>query len=91
MVTDSLLSVLGGVLSWIAGLLPDWEAPADLDGAIATLGTAVGWAADLGNWFPWPVILGAGGLVMAALVIAVAIRLVRITASFLTLGGGSAA
>jgi hypothetical protein len=68
---------------------PDGEQVPD---AVASgLGTVLGYAAGFGNWVPWGQVGPALLVVLALLVAAGGVKLVRIAASFLTFGGGSAA
>jgi hypothetical protein len=61
------------------------------DGVQQGIGTVLGYATGFGHWIPWNVVGPALALCIAGMVTAGGIRLVRIIASFLTLGGGSAA
>ncbi|MEI8081427.1 MAG: hypothetical protein WCI74_06225 [Actinomycetes bacterium] len=91
MVTEWLMNTFSGTVAWLMMLVtvpapPSWLA--DAGGYIATVGTYV---TGTGVWIPWALIsavLGGWAVVMVAMV---AIKGLRIVASFLTLGGGSAA
>jgi len=80
-------SMVRVVLGWVPTVTP----PAFLSDAGGFLSTAGEWVGDTSAWIPWPFV----GAVLLAWVVAigamVAIKGVRIVASFLTLGGGSAA
>lgn len=91
MVIDWLLGIVESVLTTVLGWLPVVEAPAWLStagGWIATVGTYV---EGTGVWIPWAVIAGVIAAWVVAMATMVTIKGVRIVASFLTLGGGSAA
>ncbi len=91
MITDAVLMWLSDFFVGLIGTLPDFNSPAwltdTLPDGIQTVGQ---YASKMGPWIPYDAV----GLVLATVAaivgIALAIRLVRIVASFLTLGGGSA-
>lgn len=75
----------------VLGLLPDDDVPAFAQGAASALQSVFSAGYGLGAWIPWSTAAVCAGAVIASLLIGLAIRVVRIIASFFTLGGGSAA
>jgi len=91
-ITEFFLFLMRSIAELVLSLFPDGPDPDELDGTVTSgLGTLFGYAGGFGSWVPWSTIGGALLLVVACLVAAGVIKLVRIVASFLTLGGGSAA
>jgi hypothetical protein len=91
-IADFFITTMGYLASLVLSLFPDSTGPGEAQGAIATgLGTVFGYAAGFGAWVPWSAIGPAVLVVTAVFLVAGVIRLVRIVASFLSFGGGSAA
>jgi hypothetical protein len=91
MITEALMSVLSGFVNAVLGSLPVIPVPtwlSDLSGGVSTI---AGYGAGLGVWMPVPLIVAVISTLLAAWLIAFGIKVARIVASFLTLGGGSAA
>lgn len=95
MITQWLVEIVGNVVTWILGLLPTLTVPEYLSGTGG--GTANGTVTDAvsGLWsfdafLPVTQLVAACALVLASLLVAVTVRVVRIVASFLTAGGGAA-
>lgn len=93
MVTDAILNVVTSVVSWIVGLLPTLTFPSALTdtgtGSVhATMTGAVSSLWSLDAFLPVSQLVAAAALVLAALLLSVTVRIVRIVASFITLGGG---
>lgn len=89
------------IFEWLYGLLASlWEAlcaalpavpvPGWLTGGAATVGEVLGKAAALGNWVPFELAAVVVASVVVCLLAGVAIKVARIVASFMTVGGGSA-
>lgn len=96
MVTSAVLSVLSNVVTWVLGLIPHITLPTYLTATGAgslngTLTSAVSGLWSIDAFIPVTQLIAAAVLVLAALGLAVTVRVVRIVASFATLGGGSAA
>lgn len=91
MVTEWIMSAFAAVVSTVLGWIVLPEVPAFIGEAPAFISEVGTYLHGTGAWIPW----GLLGSVVAAVVVAfgvmVTIKLVRIVASFLTLGGGSAA
>lgn len=91
MIVEGLMSFFFALVRTVMQLLPSFNPPeafTNANGWIADIWAA---GAGLGAWIPWSVVGIATGMVIAAIGIGFAIKLVRIVASFLTAGGGSAA
>lgn len=73
--------------SWLASVVP--PVPAWVGDITAGLSEIAQTAALFGAWVPWGLVVIVLGLVVVVIGIAFAIRIARIVASFLTLGGGS--
>jgi hypothetical protein len=91
MITNAVLGALLSVSGWLVGLFPDAELPgwlAEIPTQVAAVGQYLGGTAA---WFPWNTVGLAVASVLVACGVGLVLKLVRIVASFLTLGGGSAA
>lgn len=96
MITEAIINVLAGILSWVLGLMPTIALPpyvtgtgaGTANGALTTAMTAL-WSVDA--IVPVAQLIAAAALVLLALGVAVGVRVLRIIASFLSAGGGSAA
>lgn len=84
-----LTTVLVGVLRGIGALVPD--VPGWVVSMTTGLGSVADYAASMSTWVPFGFVLGVAGSVLACVAAGFLIKLVRIVASFLTAGGGSAA
>lgn len=94
MITDLFFSALGALVGFVAGLidLVDLPDPGDTIGqASGAWATVVGYMAGAAGWLAFDVALACLAVIAALGLAAVSIKLIRIAASFLTLGGGSAA
>jgi hypothetical protein len=91
MITDAIISALAALLSWVGGLFPTITLPAGLTEGLATFGTYAAKYWELGHILPVGAMAAGFGLVVLASAVALAIKVIRIVASFLTAGGGSAA
>lgn len=91
MVTGAILHALANAASWLLGLIPSWTPPSWLGDLVTFMGGVVSNALQLGNWIPWPLVGAAFLIVWTATGVALAVRIGRIVASFLTAGGGGAA
>jgi hypothetical protein len=92
MILEWLFTLVASLVRFVLGLFPPMPDVSSLSGsissAVATLST---YASQVGNFVPWAYVKTCMGIVLAALLTAVVIRIVRIVASFFTAGGGSAA
>jgi len=90
MITEALLNIVFGPVTWILGMLPDWSPGPEL----VNLDTSVnGWFdqfAGIGVWVPWPIVGTAIAAVLAAALFNVVARLVLWIYSLVPVfGGGS--
>jgi hypothetical protein len=90
-----LTGALTSVLSFVVGLFPTWTYPSWLSGSSTTAGTLGGYAHAIGGamgdfsaWIPLSVVGPCLAAVLAALGVSLAVRVIRMIASFLTGGGG---
>lgn len=91
MITALLLFIVGGLISAIGLLFPTSSPSAATGAAIDGVGTVMGYASGFSIWLPFGIMGTCAAVVVGIFVIGLTIRLVRIVASFLTGGGGSAA
>lgn len=91
MVTDAILRALANFLSWVVGLFPTITLPEWVAIVTGFISGIVTQALQLGNWIPWPMVGLAFVFIWGAFIVALAVRIARIVASFFTAGGGSAA
>jgi len=88
MVTDAIVGAITGFLVWVLSLITVPEPPDFLDDAGGYIATVGGFVANTSMWIPWALIAGVIGAWVVAMGAMIAIKGVRIVASFLTLGGG---
>ena len=85
---DLLLAAVQKLGAKLDSLIPDppgWVAQAP-----AMIATVLGYATSLGNWVPVGLFAAVTASVVVCLVAGFAIKVARIVASFVTLGGGGA-
>ena len=89
------VEALFAVVRWFVGLLPSWTWPSWLDGSSTSGSTLGGYAhtigaalGDVSSWVPLSIVGGCLTAIVAALGVSVAVRVVRMVASFLSGGGG---
>jgi len=90
-IVEAIVRVAVGLVRMILNLLPNTPAPAWLADGDGVLQTIWSYGAGLGAWVPWTTFSTVFAAVMLCLSVSLTIRLVRVIASFLTGGGGSAA
>lgn len=91
MIVELLVTALVAVVSAVGGLFGSVAVPEWVDAISGVSSELAGYAAGFGNWFPIADAIIALSFVVACTLIGFGIKLVRIVASFLTAGGGSAA
>ena len=92
MIVEWVFSLVATIINFILGLMPPLPDTGSISGQVASaVGTLSGYASSLGSWVPWSTIESCIGLILATLAVSFVIKVVRITASFFTAGGGSAA
>lgn len=89
--TDALLDMLKSLIGGLLGTLPTIAVPSWLSSASGSASEVAAMGAGLGVWIPAPLIMTVAGALLLAWLAGFAVKGVRIVASFLTLGGGSAA
>lgn len=91
MIVEWFLSVVVSIWEALTGALPSFDPPAwltDSDGLVTDI---LGYTTSMGAWVPMDVGLTVFAAILLCMVIGFGIKIVRIVASFLTAGGGSAA
>jgi hypothetical protein len=90
MIVHWVMVAIADFVSAIGSLLTVPSPPAFLSSLPGWIGTVGGYVANTGVWLPWSLAAAVGSAYAAILGVGLAIKLVRIAASFVTLGGGSA-
>jgi hypothetical protein len=91
-ISEFFIWVMASTARLVLGLFPVGPSADQAPDAMASgLGTVLGYAGGFGNWIPWTQVGPALLVVLGLLLAAGGVKLVRIAASFLTFGGGSAA
>lgn len=91
MILQWLAETFAGLLVSFIGLFPTFTLPDWWQTALDYWNDTLETAGQLGYWFPLPLIALVAAAIVAAVGISIAVKLIRIVASFFTLGGGSAA
>lgn len=91
MITEAIIGVLAGLLTFVIGLFPEVERPDWLDSVVTTIADGLQSASHYGQWIPLGAVGGSIAFVLACFAAAFAIRVVRMALSLFTGGGGSAA
>lgn len=91
MVTQGIVAAYAWFVAFLGSLVNFPPVPAFVADAGGYATTVGGYVVSTGAWIPWPIlasVLAAYGVCLAA---GLVVKTVRIVASFVTLGGGSAA
>jgi hypothetical protein len=91
MITEAVVRLFAGLLTLIGNLMPNVNTPGFFDSVAGAVGTVAGFMAPLGNWVPFSAAVQGTTFVLACVAAALVVKLVRITVSLLTGGGGGAA
>lgn len=92
MITDAILGFFFGLAEFVVGLLPDFAAPEWMTTTLpGWIGQASSYISGVDALFPFSHAATVLGFVMAGCATALLVKLTRIVASFVTMGGGSAA
>lgn len=96
MITEALMDAVGAVWGWLLALLPsvslpEWVAGEGSTSLVSMLQLGVSLPKYFDGWVAASVVYGFAALCLTAFVVRWAVKVVRIVASFVTLGGGSAA
>jgi hypothetical protein len=90
-ITEALVRVWSAVTSWLLSLMPAWDAPVWITTATSWLADGLA-EVDAFAWFlPVAAVRHAVLFLLVCMAVLWAVRGVRIVASFMTGGGGSAA
>lgn len=91
MITEAVANFFLGLVAALLSFLPTNEPPEWLTSIGGFVGTVYGYAGQMGAWFPVTLVRNVALAVLTAYLVGFGVKVVRIIASFLTLGGGSAA
>lgn len=91
MITDALIRFGGWIVHSLLGLIPEWTAPEWVTSAGSAIASVLSWVDSLSVWFPMRLLGVVAAAVTGAWLVSFGVKIVRIVASFLTAGGGSAA
>jgi len=89
-IIEWLLSLMAGAWEGLCAALPAVPVPAWVSAGSGSVASVLGMAAQLGNWIPLELFGVVVLAVVACLLAGLAIKVTRIVASFVTLGGGGA-
>jgi hypothetical protein len=88
-IVEWLFGAFESILHVVLGALPVVEVPTWMD-TTGPMATVFGYAASMGVWVPTTLLVTVLGALLAAWLMGFAIKAIRIVASFMTVGGGSA-
>jgi hypothetical protein len=89
-ITDAIINFFMGLVAALLSFLPTNTPPAWLTTIGGAVGTVYGYAGQMGVWFPVTLVRNVALAVLASILAGFVIKAVRIIASFVTVGGGSA-
>lgn len=90
MIVEAIVNFFLGLVEALLSFLPTNEPPDWLTSIGGVVGTVYGYAGQMGAWFPVTLVRNVVIAVVAAALLGFSVKVVRIVASFLTVGGGSA-
>jgi len=90
MITEAVSNFFLGIVAALLSFLPTNEPPEWLSQISGAVGTVYGYAGLMGVWFPVTLVRNVVLAVLAAWLAGFVVKAVRIVASFVTVGGGSA-
>jgi hypothetical protein len=90
MVTEALMSIVAGVATFFAGLMPSFAPPDWMTTLPDKVGAVGSYINSVDVWLPFSHAAIVLGFIALAVLVGVIVRGVRIAASFATLGGGAA-
>jgi hypothetical protein len=91
MITKALLDFLTGLLGVVIGWLPTSPPPGWVGNTAGMVASLMDYGSGLGAWINWPLMGIVAATIGGVMLLSFGIKVTRIVASFLTLGGGSAA
>lgn len=89
MITEALVAIFVGLVSFLGNLMPDVEVPAFVGTLSGLVSTITGYMAPMGHWVPFAAAGQGTVAVLAAMATAVLIWAVRFILSLFTGGGGT--
>jgi hypothetical protein len=89
MVTEFFLSAFSRLAAFMVGLLPGWSLPSWLTGLPGTGDTIGGYVSSMALWLSLGAVGVAFAFVLAAVTVALTVRVTRMAISHVTGGGGS--
>jgi hypothetical protein len=89
-IVEAFVNLLVGVADLIFSALGHAAAPGFVRNLGGQLSTIVDYSASMGAWVPWSALGVAIGAVMAAHVISLSVKVIRMLLSLFTGGGGAA-
>lgn len=90
MITEWLVGLLGSLVRGLLSGLPAFDPPDWFVNSGTAFQSIFGVADSMGAWLPVSLAFTVAAALLACIVIGFGIKVVRIVASFVTLGGGSA-
>lgn len=90
MIVEWLLGLGASLVEGLLGALPTFDPPGWIASGTGSIITVLQTAGSLGHWVPLGLFAVVVAAVIACLLVGVGIKVTRIVASHLTLGGGSA-
>jgi hypothetical protein len=90
-ITAFFFWLLGGLFIAVGMAFPHSDPSSTVDAATSGVGTVMGFASGFGIWLPFGAMGACAAVLVGVMLVGFAIRLIRIIASFLSGGGGSAA
>ncbi len=91
MITALLIWLVGTIVILVGTMFPESEPGAVADQAADGVGYVMGLASGFGVWLPFGTVATCAAALLGVYLVGFGIRLIRVVASFVTGGGGSAA
>ena len=89
MVTDWIIATFASICEAVLAPLPTITLPSWL-GDTGPIATVFGYAGSLGSWIPLGLTVTVLGVLLSVWAVSFVVKIIRIVASFATVGGGSA-
>lgn len=90
MIVEWLLSLATSLVEGLLSALPTFNPPSWIADGASSVSSVLTTAGSLGHWVPLPLFGVVVAAVLTSLTVGLGIKIVRIVASFMTVGGGSA-
>lgn len=91
MVTKLVMDAWAASVAWLGGLFTLPAVPSFFGDVAGYVASAASYVASTSVWMPWTLLATVIGAWAVCMALALGVKVVRIVASFLTAGGGSAA